>query len=132
MTTEQKYIWLAILALGLGLWLCRDQLVPKKPAQVLRSPKDAPVPKKPTEVLRSPKATPERALALPVAHVNRFYLAWDNSNTVPVGFVVEYKTDLLMPWFPLGMVTNATRWPLNSFRESTNRTEYFRVGAFLP
>jgi hypothetical protein len=116
MTTQQKYIWLAILALAVGLWLCRGQPVPKKPAQVLRSP----------------KATPVRVLTWPVEHVNRFYLAWDNSNTVPVGFVVEYRTDLLMPWFPLGTVTNATRWPLNSFRESTNRTEYFRVGAFLP
>jgi hypothetical protein len=118
MTTQQKYIWLALCALGIGILMSTGQ----------------PVPKKPTTVLRSPKATPARVLVLPVTvpHVNRFYLAWDNSNTVPVGFVVEYRTDLLMPWFPLGTVTNATRWPLNSFRESTNRTEYFRVGAFLP
>jgi hypothetical protein len=117
MSKEQKYIWLALLALGLGLWLCKGQPVPKKPAQVLHSPKD----------------TPDRVLAWITTHTNRFYLAWDDPcNPQPVGYVIEYKTDLVMPWFPLGYVTNTFRFPANSYRETTNKQEFFRVGAFWP
>jgi hypothetical protein len=116
MTFQQKYIWLALLALGLGLWLCRGQPVPRKPVQ-----------------FHSPKDTPSRVLAWPTAHTNRFYLVWDDPrNPLPVGYVVEYRTDLRMPWFPIGRVTNTFRFPANSYRVTTNKQEFFRVGAFWP
>lgn len=123
MKIPDKLFWALLIFLGASLFVVLHSYgaaapkAPKRPVAPLRSPKDA-------------ASQPTRALVVipPMPFTNRFKLVWDYSatNLPKVGFVVEYRTDLARAWQVLGRVTNATEFP----RVTTNRQEFFRVGAF--
>jgi hypothetical protein len=119
-----KLFWWILLLLGLFVLAFLNSYgatvpkAPRRPVVPLRSPKDA-------------ASQPARALVVisPGPFTNRFKLVWDYpaTNLATVAFIVEYRTNLSRPWQVLGRVTNATEFP----RATTNRQEFFRVGAFL-
>jgi hypothetical protein len=55
-------------------------------------------------------------------------LAWDNSYTDSVGFVVQCRTNARSAWVEVGRVTNQFIFT----RVTTNACEFYRVGAFWP
>lgn len=118
-----KLFWAVLVLLGLFVLAFLNSYgatppkAPKRPMVPLRSPKDA-------------ASQPVRALVVipPTPITNRFKLVWDYpaTNLATVAFIVEYRTNLSKPWIVLGRVTNSTEFP----RATTNRQEFFRVGAF--
>lgn len=138
MTKRDIILWIAfVLIMAFGIWLCRGSVKalvpprPKLPHKILRSPKDAA--NQPMLFTLPVVNVPQAIVIPPVPITNHLTLAWqdgrvpsDRTNTIV--FEVDAKSVMGDVWYVLGYTTNVTTFKF----DSTNRSGFYRVGAFWP